>query len=211
MLKHFSLKIMRPSRLLGLLFLAVVVIFALFIMWESCYSDYMVFGVSAPVMGGSRWLVLLGIFAAIMGWIVAAAITVRNSIKQHTVNTLLNSRLSAEYMKWACKLNRDFLVMPKNPVPFAADLFYGDALKIEENYQNLEIATYILNYLEFLAVAIRHGDLDEAMVKHTMKSMVLRTYSVLSLYIKHVRKDDGRKAGNPTTLEHLTWLYKRWS
>lgn len=42
----------------------------------------------------TNWLFLFATFLAVVGWITTAIVNLRNSIKQHTINTLLQSRLS---------------------------------------------------------------------------------------------------------------------
>jgi hypothetical protein len=64
---------------------------------------------------------------------------------------------------------------------------------------------YILNYLEFLAVAIRHGDLHEGVMKDTMRGIVVRFTIITQEYIQGTRT-----AVNPRTFSNLLWLYNRW-
>jgi len=195
----------RPSRILGLLLFLELGLFFALVLWESCLDNWRFVGRDAPKLVMSNWLFLIGVVSAITGWIVSSYITLRNSIKQHTINTLLQSRLSATYMTEAKLINKTFFNpgMPETPVDINGIL---DPEKFEER----AAVDYIMNYFEFLAAGIRHGDLDKKVLRHTMKGMLIRYYEKMQPYIKYMRGDDGTIVERPTQLEHMTWLYHEW-
>lgn len=182
--------------MLGLLLSAVVGLFIGLVWWQIGLAD------GPRKLNAGHWIVVASASAAVVGWMTNAIVTIRNSVKQHTINTLLQSRLSAAYMEKAAKVNASLAKPPGNT--FAQISFEqvknGDPIVSE--------VSYFLNYFEFIAVGIRHGDLDEDLMKGSIRGFVRKLCDVADEYIKASRTD---AAGNPTrTLEHLGWLYARW-
>ena len=197
----------RPSRMLGLFFLLQLVMFVALAWWQKATVQPHVFlGYKWAHLTLQNWVVLAGVEAAVWGWVVTSYMTLRNSIKQHTINTLLQSRLSATYIDNANRINRVFFPpngYPQEHVP--VEYFHE-----EVNKDNLLSVIYLTNYFEFLSVGIRHGDLDEKVLRSTIAGIVCRFYERMYLYIKNERGDDGTTVAKPRTLEHYTWLYERW-
>lgn len=200
----------RPSRMLGFLLFIVPTIFLWLAVWKYYFPEYLLFGIiPAPVkLTKPNWLLLVGVVAAVMGWLVSSYITLRNSIKQHTINTLLQSRLSTHYQQQAQVINQTFFApgMPLNdPVPL-------DFLLDEKNKDALGAVNYVLNYFEFCAVGIRYGDLDENLMRQTMRGIIRRLCNRMMPYIRYTRKEDenGKLAEPTTQFEHIKWLLTRW-
>ncbi|RYH37899.1 MAG: DUF4760 domain-containing protein [Alcaligenaceae bacterium] len=128
----------------------------------------------------------------------SAMTTIRNSVKQHTINTLLQSRLSATYMAHAEAVGDHFaqFVASKQLNPASTRTPVDDIPK--------KSIGYILNYFEFIAIGIRHGDLDESVLKSSMRSMLTRTVHLVDILIKNAVQE------NPRAYCHLVWLYGRW-
>lgn len=207
--KHLSLRL-RPSWLLGLFFCVAAGVFFSMLSWRLFYPDYLFVGKKFPKMTPGNWLVAISILAAVTGWIVAAYITLRNSIKQHTINTLLQSRLSATYMQYASIINSEYFARGASPDPVSLDEIWAVVDK-DGQHKVYEAVNYVLNYFEFLAAGIRHGDLDRSMLAHTLRGNVIRLYEKLTPYIESTR---GERVGDvverPSQFEHVTWLYSEW-
>ncbi len=197
----------KPSRVLGFLLAWVFTALGVFASWEATGR---LFWFDIPPVGlqNPQWVLILSAVAAVTGWIVSAMVTIRNSIKQHTINTLLQSRLSVTYMESARAVNQRYFG-PK------ACLY---RLTAEEYAQNapesrLHELGYLLNYLEFIAAAIRFGDLDEKLMRMTLRGMVCNTFEVALVYIDANRVTPLDAAGKPQpskAFEHLAWLYDFW-
>jgi hypothetical protein len=144
------------------------------------------------------WAAIIGVYLAAVGWLTSAIVTVRNSVKQHTITTLLQTRLSTTYMDKAMKA-LDFYLQSAyssfNPAPAAV-------VKASASKNDIE---YVLNYFEFLAVGIREGDLHENVLRLSMRGIVVRFTRTSSDYIQALRQDNG-----PLTFANLLWLYSRW-
>lgn len=144
------------------------------------------------------WVTIVGVYLAAVGWLTSAIVTVRNSVKQHTITTLLQTRLSATYMERAKKA-LDFYsngnYSPRSPAPSQAIKAASEKFEIE----------YVLNYLEFLAVGVRCADLHEDVLKKSMRGIVVRFTKTSEHYIADLRQQHG-----PATYDNLVWLYVRW-
>jgi hypothetical protein len=84
--------VFRPSRILAVLLFAAIGIFLGFVIWQLRPLDVQL------KLNPSQWVVAVAAWSAVIGWMTNALVTVRNSVKQHTINTLLQSRLSTAYM-----------------------------------------------------------------------------------------------------------------
>lgn len=188
----------RPSRVLGLLLLAVTLAVVLFICWQATDRLLFYWAVPPPRFEVPQWVFAGSAAAAVIGWIVSALTTIRNSVKQHTINTLLQSRLSAVYMAHAEAVGDHFAayVARKRLNPDSARTPIDDIPK--------KSIGYILNYFEFIAIGIRFGDLDESVMKSSMRAMLTRTVQLVDPLIQDAA------AENPRAYSNLIWLYRKW-
>lgn len=202
-----------PRRWLTLMLYALMLGFVLFICFDRGFIDPYLDAMnvsylkkSKPELEPPHWLVALGVVFAAAGWMISNMVAMRTSVKQHTINTLLQTRLSATYMAEAEYCNA-FLIgqgfNPKNPAPLSL---------IEDPTQpkNMVAVDYILNFLEFLAVGIRHGDLHEKVLKDAMRRIVVNFAKTTSIYIDAARDVVDGKARSPRVYENLIWLRDRW-
>ena len=155
-------------------------------------------------LDGAKWLAFLGGWTALMGVLTSARISLQNTIKQHTINTLLQMRLSETYMLRAQKLTQRYFK--------SHGIYYvtQEECETEPPEACFVEMTYILNYLEFIASAIRYGDLDEKMMKESLRGMLCNNYEAARLLIKHRRKS-AQSGINEKLYEHLEWLAMRWT
>lgn len=181
--------------MLGLLLFTVWLCFAFFCYWQLCaLTEDNVYDFKPQ-----QWVLLVAALAATSGWIVTSWINVRNSIKQHTITTLLQTRLSIEYMKNANAVGGHYRKYSQshkagdvgNTSP--TDGIDEDALQ------------YILNYFEFIALGIRAGDLHEGVLKDSLRSIIGRNVSMSKDWI------DACRNVTPRLYENLGWLNNRWN
>lgn len=187
----------KPSKVLWAMLLVVTVLLLIFIALEKGWLDWLGAGPYKVGMEKASWVPALGVYFAVVGWIINAIVTMRNSVKQHTINTLLQTRLSATYMERATAV-RVILdgYSPLNRVPVGLVNFdFSTSANID----------YILNYIEFMAVGIIHGDLHEQVLRDSMRGIVLRFVGTTHDYIDDLRIEA------PRTFKNLLWLYERWS
>lgn len=207
-----SLPPMKPSYVLGFLLFAVW--FGFFILYS--YENKFFGNIDNNGLDKSQWLVIFGVAVAATGWITTSYITLRNSIKQHTINTLLQSRLSATYMENVKLANKRYFTM-EGIFPVSRE-----EIEKKDPESQLPALGYVLNYLEFVAVGIRNGDLDEKVMKQTFRGMVCSMREVGDAYVDFARESirlENRKDApcvsskfqpENAIFEHLDWLYERW-
>jgi hypothetical protein len=191
----------RPSRVLGLLLFVELVAFVLFAGWELIWFRLTFFGHLPPALDTQKWILLITLASALTGWIITAMVNVRNSIKQHTINTLLQSRLSATYMAHADIVNRNFIAPDGSLKPLLQTEL---EVQSEATQAKLNSLRYILNYIEFISIGIRYGDLHESLLKSSLRGIVLNASRFSEAYIKHSQK------ANMKAYENLVWLRNRW-
>jgi hypothetical protein len=195
--------LLKPSVLLGFLLFTVWFLAFSLLLWER--TGLLLFTVPVRPFGLDRaqGVVIAAALAAVTGWIVTAIVTIRNLRKQHTITTLLQSRLSATYMENVKAVNASFTLNGKI-IPITQAEIESPPPTV-----NLGALGYILNYLEFIALGIRHGDLDEGVMKSSLRGILCDTVTVARLLIEDRRKPN-HNGRTPSVYEHLMWLNARW-
>lgn len=132
------------------------------------------------------------------------------SRKQHTINILFNSRLSPEF--------RQHLEYRRIHFPEGERIDYKrfkDHLTAERTKEtsgqdakdmrkSAEAVRSLLNYYEFIALGIKNGDLDEDMMKGSIRG------NMCNLVADAVGVIEGYQVNNRLTYEHVTELYQSW-
>lgn len=190
----FEPRVLRPSRVLGLLICAVIGSFLGFVLWQRSLEDN-----DARLLLAAQWVLAMGAFTAMVGWMFSAIVTVQNSVKQHTINTLLQPRLSTAYVERLRQVNDAYCPIGKK-IRVIEGTDFDDSTQADQ----LNAMRYFLNYFEFIALAIRHGDLDEVLMKASMRGIVCTQSKVGKILI------DKAVDMNPANFEHLRWLVIRW-
>lgn len=183
----------KPSSWLGFLLFMVWFVFFIFAVTQFIVAE------EERLLEVHHWIVLGSVLAAVTGWVVSSIVTLRNSIRQHTIQTLLQTRLSATYMGYADKVSAHYMEYDKklkdNPSESCQDPLDG----IDE-----PSLRYILNYFEFIAVGIRYQDLNEKMLKDSMLSILKMNVNKSHDWIMASRTISNRHYSN------LAWLHSRW-
>ncbi|EGY53161.1 DUF4760 domain-containing protein [Neisseria shayeganii] len=179
-----------PGIWLGVVFVALFILylFLISIRLHPNLSDINWFWVVRPAgVKLSIWLgVITTAFLPTMGWLWSSFVAIRNHVKQHSMNILLETRTSAVYMENAKKIN-EVLRCPEKSL---ADV-------------RVEIS-YILNFLEFVAIGIRQNDIDEHIFYQAWRGF-------LNNVIKRFRPViDEVQVSRPSVWENLLWLNNRW-
>jgi hypothetical protein len=195
--KRTMIWVFNPNTLLRLMLGAMWLLFIAFILLEKDVFNGMWIHQYRVGMNKQEWVPTVGVLLAATGWITSAIVTIRNSVKQHTINTLLQTRLSATYQDYAAKA-RTCLKGHTPELPASLD-------KIKATEEGLAGVEYLLNYIEFMAVGILHGDLHEEVLKDSMRGIVTRFTAISHEYIDHCRSSNGLR-----TYQHLLWLRNRW-
>ena len=154
----------------------------------------------------AHWVGVAGILAAATGWVVTSMVNLHNARRQHTVNVLLQSRLSQAYQQRLRDVVKAFPVTPK-----VTKLRVGD-WNTQEYSEAIDGVKYLLNYFEFVAVGIRTGDLDEKTLRMSLRGILTTLCDMADVYIRYQRGELEENDGYPSnrSYEHVLWLRKRW-
>lgn len=183
----------KPSTMLGFVLIGVVVLAGALLLWQLTAARG-----SWGKLKIEHLLATIGVMTAVCGWLIAGFITLRNSTKQHTINTLLQSRLSATYMGYADKLSQHYMA-------FDARKAANPAIKESPtDAADIMALRYILNYFEFVAVGIKRGDLDEGTLRDSLRTILRKNVTMSMSWIGKER------VSNPNLYTHLLWLFDRW-
>ncbi|MDB0300234.1 DUF4760 domain-containing protein [Acinetobacter baumannii] len=177
---------------------------------ESYYfQQHTIFGLLSEAPAGSSkltsFVAFLSAIAAIAGWIFTSRLQIINATKTHAMQVLMNSRTSTVYMAKV-----DEAMKLKAKVKDENGWTEQDRMYVtKERYLKLEAEErsavhYLLNFLEFIAVGIRHNNLDEDMLKGSFKTILTNNYLLFHPIILHIREQ------SPSNYTELEVLFLRW-
>ena len=146
-------------------------------------------------------ILLAGLFLAVAGWLFTSAITIRNRIKQHSLDLILRTRFDEVYKNSMLNIRTCFSGMTVISEEQAKNIFYAAD---EEGKKLRSSIVDILNYHEYLALAIWFKDADEIILKEYYKDIILWHYEKLKNVIPLWRQDE------KDAFEYYEWLYNRW-
>lgn len=165
-----------------------------------------------PENRSSGPIIYCGVLAT-LGWLYSNVISVHNGRKAHTMTVLLQMRLSSEMRQHRANV---FSRYPYSLARIPAD--HLPELKREraspENFiapkiPILESIYFIINYYEFIAAGVELDDLDETLIKNTIRGILVENYSFYEEIIMDARKSsDGRI--NEKVYQHFTNLVNRY-
>ncbi|WP_180027831.1 DUF4760 domain-containing protein [Acinetobacter sp. YH16032] len=206
---NFFIKI-RSSNQLLLILILLGITFVEILIWKSFFEDYKFLNFDIENTDGqfktTALVTVLAAIAAVFGWIFTSRVQMINTIRSHSVQVLMNSRNSTAYIakvdiatKIRRNLGKDQNVESKDKVQLTREKF--NSLEDEEK----SAVTYLLNFLEFVAIGIRHNNLDEDLIKSSFKSILKANYNLFQPVIEYLREIDSPKIYN-----QLEILHKRW-
>ncbi|WP_139851471.1 DUF4760 domain-containing protein [Acinetobacter pullicarnis] len=189
---------------INIIMICLAIVFIETVYWNIELKNYEFFGYdlnsSSASDGSNIILISLGILAAVFGWLFTYRGQVLTATRSHSIQTLMASRLSNEYMeqvRFATEVYNNYKNNNLNQISHAEFN--------ELTGEKIAAILYLLNYLEFISVGIRFGDLDEKLMKNTMKSIIGANYTFFEQIIKE------KQAKSPSLYEHLTALNNRWN
>ena len=139
--------------------------------------------------------ILVAAVFATSGWVYTARKSRTLARKQHTINILLNSSMSA--MK----------ISAQDTLRKYLDETHDFPQKDSDDYNSIiPDLRFLLNHYEFIAAGIRRGDIDEFLVLDTERRSILTAYEKTKHYIFALRND----RRSQSIYEHLEWLHARW-
>ena len=155
-------------------------------------------------------LILVVGLLATAGWMYTNYISLLNASTAHTMNILMQMRNSSELnMHRANIMNLIPLGSSVGPRMLermkAGELRGGD-----ENSLSLDDSIlYVLNYYEFICAGTDLDQLNERLIRNTMRSIFVRFHDMVEIYIRDAITDDfGRK--NDKIFEHFRAVVARF-
>lgn len=150
---------------------------------------------------------LSGVLIALLTFLFSSWLSRNAQRKQHTITILLETRLSQEFRT----INRARMIAYPSGNTICKD---GVAVDRKANYQidpskfcrrsGADALGSMLNYYEFLAVGLAKKDLDQGMLKETIRGIMCRLVDDARFVIAHQRNQ------NSKTFRHLIPLYEKW-
>lgn len=142
--------------------------------------------------------ILVSMTVVVIGWWVQSILSAKASRRQHTLNTILNTRSSDIYQRhlanYAKLIKEHQHIHPKMASWFHKG--YDDEFEGASIPQSLRDAingiNYVMNYFEFLALAIRQGDLDESLLKECFCGMLPKIERRAFYLIREAQQKDER-------------------
>jgi Domain of unknown function (DUF4760) len=141
---------------------------------------------------------------ALAGWMFQSWLSVRNSRKQHTMNVLLQTRLNPLFSEHAKAIEAAF--PSTTPITFTA-------LTLPANSSVRSSVQWVLNYYEFIAAGIAHGDLDEALMQDCILTQFCSFFTKSEDYIRNARREDKHgvpEASRARVMKSVLALQPRW-
>lgn len=143
-----------------------------------------------------------------IGWFTQAVLQKIAHRRQHTVNTLMQSRMSETYQKRLDNMQNQIkghsFISEPTAIAFAK-LGYKDGAQLSEKSSDLlRDCLYIANYFEYLAISIRRKDLDSDLLFDCWSGVVSNLERKLFYLFVHLRKKD------PDVFNEFEWLCEKW-
>lgn len=180
------------------------------IIWKTFFIDYNFLNFSLKAKVGTTkttaLVTMLSATAAVSGWVFTSRVQIVNATKTHAMQALMNSRNSTVYIQ---KVEEAMKIRHK--LKEKNGLGVNDLVVMSrEEYNELTpeergAIHYMLNFLEFIAVGVRHNNMDEELIKGSLESILRNNYILFQQVIEYVREI------SPKNYTELETLYKRWN
>lgn len=200
---NFFLKI-RASIQLLLILILLGLSFIDIMLWKALFEKYTFLNFDIQNKDNqfktTALVTALAAIAAVFGWIFTSRVQIINTIRSHSVQVLMNSRNSTVYM---AKVDEATKIRRKLQDRGLTSLSAEEFRKLE--HEEKSAVSYLLNFLEFVAIGIRHNNLDEDLIRGSFKTILKSNYVLFSPVIGYLRTVDGEKI-----YDQLELLHKRW-
>lgn len=166
--------------------------------------------------GATPSVIMISGILATMGWLITQRNARNAAKKQHTMTLLMNFTTSDFIRFHGTNVARLY--------PYATPLPTGDLHRLrmereawrptsgdsKEDMPTLTSVVHLLNFYEFIAIGVIRGDLDEAMTKELLRSVVC---SICIKYAAYIREQQRTAAGPARTKAFigLTTVFEEWA
>lgn len=149
---------------------------------------------SYPILSG--FVGFCAVVAAALGWGFTGWVAHRNNRAKHTLDVVAARFAQPAFGQALASFNVGF-AGKRIDKALIADYSVS---KNEQDRDALQGLRYLVNYFEFIAVGVLEGELDDRIVRKTLRGNLIYVYDRCAIYIGEVQRD------NPRTLEHFTLL-----
>ena len=122
--------------------------------------------------------------------------------KQHTIRMLMDARLSPVFRKLL--KDRTIMFPPGTRIPVENYERIADWPAEGPERRSREALVAILNYYEFIAAGIYSGDLDEQLLRRTIRAIMCNLIDDARDLIVHFQRE------NPALYVHVVRLFNQW-
>lgn len=199
----------RGSIQLSLVLSLIGVFLIQIIIWKTFTLDYHFLNFSLKAKPGTTkttaLVTMLAAIAAVSGWVFTSRVQIINATKTHAMQALMNSRNSTIYVQRV-----DEAMTIRQKLKDEKKLGVNDLVIVsKDDYLQLKPTEraaihYMLNFLEFIAVGVRHNNMDEELIKGSLKTILKNNYLMFQPVIEYVR------IGSPSNYIEMETLHKRW-
>ena len=144
-----------------------------------------------------------GVVVTLLAVLATVGATQAENRKQATIKILLESRLSEQFQGDLDRIDMNFPKGEKVPIGDYESLVKSEDIDKKEVVKSV---TRVLNYYEFLAVGILRGNLDEKMLKQTIRRLLCCLVNDMRDIIRDVRVTKSRKK----SYGHLVAVFWLW-
>lgn len=144
----------------------------------------------------TSYAILIGAALATLGWLYTSHRGRTLAKKQQTITVMMMANFNEKFLGSRAAIT-EYVKGNKKLPENIMDADHAD-LKAE--------LRHVMNHYEFVAAALRNGDLDEKLVKDSERSTLLMVYGNLEEYIWSLRTGRDRES----IYEHLQWIHNRW-
>ena len=140
------------------------------------------------------------------GWILTAALTVRDRIKHHTFDLIMRTRFESSFLESSrtySKLYKKIEIVDKAEARRIWDS------KAPDDIEKKQAIAMLLNFYEILSISVYFKDADENILKEYFYDLIRGTYSRLQNFIPLWR--EATPLPDSDAFIYLEWLYKRWT
>lgn len=201
---------LKPAYLyFGVSFIALV--FLWFVAVEPSSKGFLFFsrmGLNAGVVAAlcKDKLIVASGFLAVIAFCVREVNVLFVARKKHTFDLVMQSRTATVMQGYRTSIAKDYPHWSEQgPIPLKD--WFPSSGSVNEGALAL---TQMLNYYEFMAVGLRAGDLNMALVKNTMRSMLITLCESTSEHIIHARLTQEMRGVPVTAYCNLLWLRDLW-
>lgn len=169
----------------------------LFIIWNNYFPENLFLGLTVSKDNSilsDKFIALLSVYLAVIGWLYTIRSQSVTSMRNHSIQTIMNARLSECYNN---KVDAIYEIL-KDFSYLTLDQY--EALKEKDK----AVIHYILNYYESIAISIRYHETDEKIIKSMMRSQVVKSFITFEEIILNANKN------SPNMFENFIALYNRW-